>query len=389
VLKKQELVRLKCFWVESSQSKDLLKIAEGKVAQAKEELRVEEETQAPLRTDSNAKKRAAEAKKKDLDASDLAFTKADANRRKVADMLETTQKYIDEILEEKKDVVQRQDEHGSLLARFEDEVVKAEAELAAVPSDDDAKSKLREIEGSMKERRKEKEEITSEIQDVESEMQGAARQKEKLARQLENLRSVKRNRLVKASSGQSANRDAIAIFDWVERKRDQFEQPVFGPLFLEVTVENAAHSKFIDKAMNYTLKYAYVVTTQNDWSRIIDENKRLNLKCQVIDASRSRIRPHGLTDAELQQLGVAGYLDDTVQYSDDAVKAVLCDFANLHAIGYTARDMGDAVDKLSQRLRTLFTPTYEYSVKFSRCLHRLRATPRNTASCRATLGNVT
>jgi hypothetical protein len=138
-----------------------------------------------------------------------------------------------------------------------------------------------------------------------------------------------------------------------------------------VTVEDPRHANFIDKAINYGLKYAYVAQTKKDWNRLIDVTKQHKWKCQVIDGSRAGNRKPRQEQDELDAKGVEGYLDDVLQYTDKVVKSALCDNANLASIGYTTRDVSAATDKLSTGpggtgLKVLYTPEWVYDVKFSK-----------------------
>lgn len=263
-------------------------------------------------------------------------------------------------------------EREGTLQKLEDDLQRATAALAEIPEDTAVEEQVRELQ-------RENQRHTDALDDAQDMLRQMGQENRTIERELtglqqkaDQLRNVNAQRLQRACQLRGQHQ-LVEIYEWVQaqKRAGKFQGLVFGPIFLELTVKDPLHMKFLERAVQK--KFSYMVQTKTDWDYLIDNFKRKGWTESVIQMpSNTAINPKRNLP-NLKRRGLSGYLDDLVE-CDPALKPALIKFFNLDQMGYMMTESKENVlDLLPQTPQdradypmVVFTPSYEWNVKFSR-----------------------
>jgi hypothetical protein len=112
--------------------------------------------------------------------------------------------------------------------------------------------------------------------------------------------------------------DAIRAADWVRRNQHKLQRKVWGPVVLEMQVNDSLHAKYVEDTLSKWLMGALVTECKEDYDVIINELKSDNvrIKASVVNVQDGRCtdvnRPYSSDQVASfrEQFGISGYLDE-------------------------------------------------------------------------------
>lgn len=120
------------------------------------------------------------------------------------------------------------------------------------------------------------------------------------------------------------NKKAWEVYKWLKENSDRFEQPILGPVCLEISVADRESACLVESSLNFTEKYAFITQTDGDYDRV----QRLAQNCPpghaVKEATffrhlRTEVLAEqilGVSDAKLKEYSITGTLISRVSASD-------------------------------------------------------------------------
>uniref|UniRef100_A0ACD5VN02 Uncharacterized protein n=1 Tax=Avena sativa TaxID=4498 RepID=A0ACD5VN02_AVESA len=195
-----------------------------------------------------------------------------------------------------------------------------------------------------------------------------------LAQEKENLRKCsdklmqmesKNNKLLQALERTGADKISEAYY-WVQENKNMFRGEVFGPVLLEVNIQNKTHASYLENHVpNYVWK-SFITQNASDRDLLVRQLKQYGIPVLNYTGENSiRSEPFNIT-LEMKQLGIKSRLDQEFE-APPAVKNVLITQASVdHSyIGTDEADQrADAVVKLG--ISDLWTPRNHYRWSRSR-----------------------
>ncbi|KAK5115109.1 hypothetical protein LTR62_001806 [Meristemomyces frigidus] len=166
----------------------------------------------------------------------------------------------------------------------------------------------------------------------------------------------------------NASKDANTAWDWVQRHADHFHDRVYGPPIVEIAVKDPAHAAAVESAVGLGEMLSFTVTSSQDFKALqralYDELKldSINIRQsnQPLDTFRAPC-----SREQLQALGLEAFVVDLID-GPEPVLAMLCDNRNIHATGFTSRELNNArLDTLkasNSPISSWITPSESYQV---------------------------
>uniref|UniRef100_A0ACD5YGP3 Uncharacterized protein n=1 Tax=Avena sativa TaxID=4498 RepID=A0ACD5YGP3_AVESA len=157
-----------------------------------------------------------------------------------------------------------------------------------------------------------------------------------LAQERENLRKCsdrlkqmesKNNKLLQALERAGADKISEAYY-WVQNNKNMFRGEVYGPVLLEVNIQNKTHAAYLENHVpNYVWK-SFITQDASDRDLLVRQLKQYGIPVLNYTGSNSiRCQPFNIT-LEMKQLGIKSRLDQEFE-APPAVKNVLITQASL------------------------------------------------------------
>ena len=83
--------------------------------------------------------------------------------------------------------------------------------------------------------------------------------------QVQDFRTVDR---AKQQALMNGNRKVWEAWNWVRDNADRFEKPVLGPICLELSCKDRESAMFVESALSFGDKMAFIVQTDHDYSKM-------------------------------------------------------------------------------------------------------------------------
>ncbi|KAM0898142.1 hypothetical protein ACQ4PT_022104 [Festuca glaucescens] len=202
------------------------------------------------------------------------------------------------------------------------------------------------------------------------------RRKEKerqLAQEKENLRKCsdrlkqmesKNNKLLQALERTGADKISEAYY-WVQDNKNMFRAEVYGPVLLEVNIQNKTHAAYLENHVpNYVWK-SFITQDASDRDLLVRQLKHYGIPVLNCVNNSFRCEPFNIT-LEMEQLGIKSRLDQEFE-APPAVKNVLITQASVDQ-SYIGTDQADqrADDVVKLGISDLWTPRNHYRWSRSR-----------------------
>lgn len=262
------------------------------------------------------------------------------------------------------DLKRQEESRQKRIGRAKEELIAAERELEELPVYEPPKDKL--------------EWLCAQILDLElnaKQMRMHATEKERLLQQKKSslmlnkdrLKEMenKNNKLLQALKNSGAGK-IFEAYNWVQEHRNQLKKEVYGPVLLEVTVQNQVHATYLEgHVANYIWK-SFITQDPSDRDFLVRNLKSYDVPILNYVEDRGNSRMPFQISHEMRELGIESRLDQVFD-APNAVKDVLISQSSLDRsyIGSDETDRrADEVTRLG--IMDLWTPESHYRWSVSR-----------------------
>ncbi|WPG97579.1 Hypothetical protein R9X50_00035700 [Acrodontium crateriforme] len=221
---------------------------------------------------------------------------------------------------------------------------------------------------------------TAEIREIESKVEENKNQAKRFAdegrqREADIERFEMNIAHMQSQAGQQENKlrsvsaHAAQAWDWIQKHRDEFESPVFGPPLVECSIKDQSHAAAVESMIPRAEMFAFTVTSQNDF-RMLQEQLYGTMKLGYVNI-RTSTEPLSrfaspCSKEELHGLGLQAWIIDLID-GPEPVLAMLCDNRMLHQTGFTANDVSSAqFEALKQHPKIGSWTTRTHSLRVTR-----------------------
>jgi chromosome segregation ATPase len=203
-------------------------------------------------------------------------------------------------------------------------------------------------QGNFDQMERDKKALTAELRRFENEMNDAGEKKARLQQDLNRL-----NAQLNAASNQRRRRfeqciqrmqngrfkgDVEKMYRFIDRMKEQnsFRGEVLGPLAMELEFSDNTQAKLVQASLGFKQRYMFIFAEKNDFQLANDFLIRDKLTCVIFDTSSlpRGSMPPPLSQQQLKQLGLAGFLTDLVHDAPEMIKVFLNQKANFGRIIY-------------------------------------------------------
>ena len=186
------------------------------------------------------------------------------------------------------------------------------------------------------------------IQSIKREYENAKREDRKqkeMFQELEDAAGRVQQKLVKMNDDGARRRDNVFqnvshlrdICSWIDKNRNQFRRPVWGPIALDITTKTQLAASYLEFHTPNNLLKSFVVETREDYDFLYSNiREKMGIPINVISVEGDQIDTKRLYSEQKMQLlksryGVEGYLDETFT-APDPVMIALQKFAKVHKV---------------------------------------------------------
>jgi hypothetical protein len=183
------------------------------------------------------------------------------------------------------------------------------------------------------------------------------------------------------------NRKAWEVYNWLKENSDRFEQPILGPVCLEISVADRESAAFVEMSLSRNEKFAFITQTDGDYDRVQKLAQNMAHGHAVKEATFFRhLRTdvlgeeiQGVSAAQLKEYSINGTLISRVQASN-RIKSWLTVEKNFHRKPIGSRDTFAKMTQLASdpnltttlgngkkmhKLAQVVTPEYVIQISYS------------------------
>eukprot|EP01132_Coremiostelium_polycephalum_P003135 gene3135-3919_t len=244
------------------------------------------------------------------------------------------------------------------IAKVNQTIVQCQRQIESLVDDASVKVQIEEKNKQLRELNVRQGEIQFGVQEFNTQLNGMEREWNGLKKQLDQLNN--RNEM-KLEAIRRLDPDVYKAYQWIRHNPNYFEKPIFGPICLEMNVENEDHAKYLEFSMPNWLLTAFVPQTPGDKERFIQElveKQRLRLNSILLVNRTEPRRDYNIQD--FQKFGITHFLDQTFD-SNEYVKDAILDSVPIHNIGAGTNETNKYYEDLAKsNLNIFFTPQRQY-----------------------------
>ncbi|KAF0927865.1 hypothetical protein E2562_036789 [Oryza meyeriana var. granulata] len=195
-----------------------------------------------------------------------------------------------------------------------------------------------------------------------------------LVRERENLRNCsdrlkqmenKNNKLLQALRYSGAEK-IIEAYNWVQDNRHKFRTEVYGPVLLEVTVQDKVHASYLEGHVPSYIWKSFITQDDSDRDLLVRQMKQYDIPVLNYMGDKGIRREQFNITLEMHQVGIYSRLDQVFE-APPAVKDVLISQANLdHSYIGTDETHNRADDVPKLGISDFWTPDNHYRWSRSR-----------------------
>lgn len=204
----------------------------------------------------------------------------------------------------------------------------------------------------------------------------AAAVHDEVSRRLAFLADVRKLALARLCR-ERGNQDVGFCWEWIQKNSHRFEEPVMGPIGIELSVESQYHGRILEAAVPAWMRGTFVTQTAADNRLLLEELKRkLRKTISIINVTPQTgpFYPSRSIDS-LRMFGFTHWASEVYQ-APDPVRRALQSQVSLHhyAVGTAQTEQNADVVLAQSGLNRFYTPSQWYSIIGS----RFDATARTT-----------
>ncbi|KAG7400746.1 Structural maintenance of chromosomes protein 5 [Phytophthora boehmeriae] len=318
-IEETELMEKKCLWLEFEDAKrevEELKLEKkrcrDKIAEARKE------KIAPL-------EKLLQKESIKLDEVKTEKAEVDSNKRQLIEKIKQEKQRIESMesaqsqtLSDVKELRNQHQHTHRKLERLERDVAEWRKERERMPNDSELKEQKEQLERQQRAKDMEETEVRSQRESLARELSYMDQEQQKVASKLEKLdnENVQRRLVL-----QRADPDCIRAADWVKHNQHKLKRKVWGPIALEMKLNEPIHAKYVEDTLPKWLLGALVTECYDDYNTILRElnnGSDRRVKASILNVEGGVC--HGInrpyTDDQIadyrERYGMTGFLDELV-----------------------------------------------------------------------------
>eukprot|EP00850_Spirogloea_muscicola_P011581 SM000072S21215 [mRNA] locus=s72:375971:384123:- [translate_table: standard] len=353
MLKKLPWLRYEEVKADYMQAKDDLKVAKENLQTASKAL---QQAEVPIRKE--------EDKKKLIDAhcAKLKTTMSNLDNRRESLLMEEGE--MRKSLRQKEGEIQvlrtSEEQRKVKLARAQEDLAKAEQDLAELPACEAPREEMRKLGAAIKQLALLTDDKHAEKTRAEGKWRQLAEQHAANSRRLEMIANAK-HRGMQALKQFNIAPNIGEISNWIEQNRGRFQGRVYGPVLTEVSVQHKQHATYLEQHVPNWIWGAFITTHSEDRDMLMANLEHLRIAVINTEDQHGNLRDNApdVTD-EMKALGVMQRLDGCFT-APPVVRRVLMAHGGVHHsfVGNLQADrQADQVASLG--IKDLWTPESHY-----------------------------
>ncbi|KAF4035864.1 RecF/RecN/SMC N terminal domain [Phytophthora infestans] len=326
-------------------------------------------------------------------------TEVDGEKRELVESIRKEKKHIENMegaqSQTLSDVKELRNQHNSTrrkLERLERDVADWHKEREGMANDDDLREQKEQLERQQRAKDMEETEIRSKREALSRELSYIDSERRKVTSKLEKLDNEDVQRRLAL---QRADPDCIRAADWVKSNQHRLKRKVWGPIALEMKLNETMHAKYVEDTLPKWLLGALVAESYEDYNTILREVNNVNsdrrIKASIVIVENGTChavhRPYspGQMDDYCQRYGMKGFLDELVA-APDIVHEALRAHGGLHTVMVGSQQTEDIINRggqifndiaSSERKSAFVTPYKKYVTSVSKYGNRNVTTRTN------------
>ncbi|KAL4127820.1 hypothetical protein PRIC2_006819 [Phytophthora ramorum] len=291
--------------------------------------------------------------------SDVKTEKAevDNEKRQLIDKIKQEKKHIETMESAQSqtlsDVKELRNQHNSTrrkLERLERDVNEWRGERKGMAVDDDLKKQKEQLETQQRAKDMEEMDIRSKREALARELSYSDNEQRKVKSKLEKLDNENVQRQLAL---QRADPDCIRAAEWVKNNQDKLKRRVWGPLALEMKLNEPIHAKYVEDTLPKWLLAALVTECYDDYNTILRElnngsDRRIKASILIVENGicHGVHRPYSADQMNdyRERYGMMGFLDELVS-APDIVHEALRAHGGLHTVMVGSQQTEDIINQ--------------------------------------------
>jgi structural maintenance of chromosomes protein 5 len=350
--------------------------------EARKKLGAQQKTLQPLEARRNELKRELVGVQRVLDG-ECALNLKTLRKKQAScyDRLTRVEQERDRLIEELESIDERERDRQRQIRKLEAKMAKLEERRNALPPDEELRAEVEELRGRDRALHEQddalEDQMSQEMRRVSEQIDGPLHAVE---RQRAGLLDARKQRLHDISRRDPG---VYKAYTWVhermiERERDSkssssqqqqpmFEHHVFGPLSLELVIENPLYAGFVEQITPRWMTHAFVAQSAPDRDTLREAFKQQNFRAAIVFPSQQCSDPLPVIDDRHRSLGIVCALEACVQAPEPVLRAMLLNTPLRRALvaDASARACMEQVHALPGT-SFVFTPEHLFTVNTSR-----------------------
>nr|CAB3471225.1 unnamed protein product [Digitaria exilis] len=365
LLKKAELMKKKLPWLKyDKMKKEFIDIVQEQEKIAKEKMeeaaRIWDDAKGPIEELKKKKATYTLNMKKIVNQVNENMT----NRQKVTDQELQLNRELKATFDDIDDLKKQEKSRQHRILKAKEDLAAAEKELEDLQPYEQPRAEMAQFAEQIAQINIEIRNLKGERNIVESQLAQEDQDMGRCSYRLKEMES-KNNKLLQALQSTGAD-NIIEAYHWVQQNKKNFRREVYGPVLLEVNVQDKLHATYLENHVpNYIWK-SFITQDASDRDYMVGQMKKYGIPVlNYVVNEGIRRQPLNITP-EMKQLGISSRLDQVID-APDAVKDVLISQAALDN-SYIGTDethrRADEVSKLG--IYDFWTPENHYRWSKSR-----------------------
>ncbi|CEG38324.1 structural maintenance of chromosomes protein [Plasmopara halstedii] len=392
-IEETNIMEKKCLWLEFENAKaDVEKLKEEKLCRKEaivNERRQKIEPLVELIKKEQIKLEDVKTEKSDVDTMKRTLVEKMRKEKASIESLESAQS---QTISEVKELRNQHNSTRRRLERLEREVAEWRKKRAEITDDADLKKQKDQLEKQQREKDMEETELRSKREALARELSYVDSERKKVNDKLERLENENVQRRLAL---QRADPDCIRAADWVKNNQSRLKRKVWGPIALEMKLNETTHAKYVEDTLPKWLLGALVAECYEDYNTILheinneDSDRRIKASILIVENGTCHAVHRPYSEDQMNdyrnRYGMKGFLDELVTAPDIVLEA-LRSHGGLHTVMVGSQKTESIIntggqifaDIASSERKTAFvTPSKKYVTSVSKYGNRNVTTRTN------------
>ncbi|KAF2070888.1 hypothetical protein CYY_007789 [Polysphondylium violaceum] len=325
-----ELLKKKKLWVDFEECKDAAKRHKEKKAELEADLKKKEDDRAPtIQTIAKLKEGLATFQQKNKEISTQILQLENHIQKNNMQKEDITLK-IDGANQQLDLLSQRAEQKKAEVDKLKREIHENNQKITQLMDENTVKAQLEEKNQELRV-------LNSKLNEAQIQQRSASDNLTQLDREIHSnvtrLGQINNKREAKLNALRQNNPEVFKAYNIINQNADKFEQRVFGPVSLEINVENDDHAKYLEFIVPYRVFMSFIVLTERDketFHQLMDKFKfRANVFYNRNPGEQNIHREIPLD--RVKQYGITHYLDQTFT-CEAPVRDMILDTSHIYYI---------------------------------------------------------